>query len=640
MAVTFSEQVQWCNSIYKYDDSAGTTTMVATPFSSFDYFTNDFEAGDIIYFGLGRYDVWEGINFPVATGIVADAYEVIWEYSKAAGAWGALTIGDDTEAFSKVGTFRAGWDTPTDIAMITPPTGSGTTEFFVRCRIVSVTNPTEGGANSGFLYYSAAKMVITGTETLLSMVAADKATTRTLMNTRNCTTSMIPSLCIQSPSGHARKITFTLAGTSAAEGDTLDITGTDSEENAQIESIDVSAGDGDYTTTKDFQNISSVDCTGWADGTLTMTQTGYGAIDRHSDRYQYRRSEAVAGSKNINIYSILGYVVIGNGSTATSVTIKDTHINHFCPYGDYYSAVAADGAGFYTLSVLNNATLTLGANSGGWGIDGCTVYGTGAGGFGNWTIANGGTLNLYGSALNYYNQSRIRWNPGSIGEMLDVLQMNAGGGFFASTGITLKRVILSENISYQFAAMMTEEQMEDVFVTGTSSYWRSIHTGDSTCWGIKAPVIGNWAQGGYVITLYANNCTADTWVNGSGTAQHYMYRNYHYDPTIIDKDGNLLSDVEIRIWNKDGTEVTNSPFTTDATGKCTTKPLITSIYYSGIPPVTDAYDYNPFKIQISKVGYETLVMKVADIYEKRENFSLKLRKSPVIGRDGMSDELR
>jgi len=75
-------------------------------------------------------------------------------------------------------------------------------------------------------------------------------------------------------------ITFTLTGTNAGAGDTLDVTGTDAWGDALSENIDVSGGNAAYTTTERFATITDIDCTGFADGvgTVSATQPQWGVV--------------------------------------------------------------------------------------------------------------------------------------------------------------------------------------------------------------------------------------------------------------------------------------------------------------------------------------------------------------------------
>jgi len=121
------------------------------------------------------------------------------------------------------------------------------------------------------------------------LYAADIAGTLTLKAATACTVNITLTTQIQPADKKALKIDFVLNLTTAGAGDTLDITGTDAWDNVQTESIDVSAGNGTYTSAKYFKTITDIDCTGWADGTLTVNQNQWGVVSRYliAGRYTY-----------------------------------------------------------------------------------------------------------------------------------------------------------------------------------------------------------------------------------------------------------------------------------------------------------------------------------------------------------------
>jgi hypothetical protein len=96
--------------------------------------------------------------------------------------------------------------------------------------------------------------------------------TYTLLPETICATGHVLTYQVRPIQAREIVITFILSGTSAGAGDTLDITGTDENAVEQTESIDVSAGDDSYTGVKTWRTITNIDCTGWSDGTLTVTQ--------------------------------------------------------------------------------------------------------------------------------------------------------------------------------------------------------------------------------------------------------------------------------------------------------------------------------------------------------------------------------
>lgn len=130
-----------------------------------------------------------------------------------------------------------------------------------------------------------------------------------------------------------------------AEADFIFITGTDAWGAAQTESLDVTAGNGTYTTTKRFATITNLDCsdnsagggTVWADGTIQVTQDIWGVV------WEYAAD---------SMYKIDCNVDFGDGSTATYFQSK----NEFVYFDNGFEPIVRD-----------NATLTLGELKADWG---------------------------------------------------------------------------------------------------------------------------------------------------------------------------------------------------------------------------------------------------------------------------------
>ena len=133
---------------------------------------------------------------------------------------------------------------------------------------------------------------IDGTEgapaTFADYVTADRAGEGVLMAAKNGAKSMVVAtdyLQVRPVELRALLISFIVAA-KTAEADFIFITGTDFRDNVQTESIDVTAGNGTYVSTKYFRTITQIDCedagdgsgTAWADGTLRITQPQWGLV--------------------------------------------------------------------------------------------------------------------------------------------------------------------------------------------------------------------------------------------------------------------------------------------------------------------------------------------------------------------------
>jgi len=110
------------------------------------------------------------------------------------------------------------------------------------------------------------------------------------------------------------------------------------------------------------------------------------------------------------------------------------------------------------------------------------------------------------------------------------------------------------------------------------------------------------ADPGYVYTP-----NAGIWSSWNGTAWH-IYERYTLDLRITDVNNVGIVGATVTITDKDGTAVTGSPFTTDASGDIAQAKCLKSHGYSdGVSVIKD--EYNPHTVTISKVGYKTRTIK-------------------------------
>lgn len=288
MGVTYLDSIN-VDKIYFYDASVPSYT--ARTVTGDDLFSDTAAVGDILYFGATGADgyqqfPWKDLTLSISTALAADSITIVWEWLKAplsgADTWtafGTSELVDGTLNFTQSGTVVF------DPQSFWMGYYSGVTNRnYIRARITAVTNLTEGGAFDA--QPTAKRNVIaidgysSGTPCRLSDVyTADLAGTRLLAPEMPCTTGMYVTTIYSAEMG-AQKLIFTLSGTSAGAGDTIDITGTGPEGEAVTESIDVSAGDGAYTSAQSYTAVTSFNCTGWADGTVKVEQGRWGALKR------------------------------------------------------------------------------------------------------------------------------------------------------------------------------------------------------------------------------------------------------------------------------------------------------------------------------------------------------------------------
>ena len=167
-----------------------------------------------------------------------------------------------------------------------------------------------------------------------------------------------------------------------AEADFIFITGKDWRGAAQTESIDVTAGNGSYETTKYWSECTTFDCSDgaagggnvWDDGDLTVTQDVWGVV------WDYGNGQ----------YTVDAIFSVGNASTTTYFQSTEESVvftKHF----------------IYT----TGATLTLGELYGDWGINGSYWEINPSG---DTYIYGSGTLNLYASHLHKASAQLFRFH--------------------------------------------------------------------------------------------------------------------------------------------------------------------------------------------------------------------------------------
>jgi len=106
----------------------------------------------------------------------------------------------------------------------------------------------------------------------------------------------------------------------------------------------------------------------------------------------------------------------------------------------------------------------------------------------------------------------------------------------------------------------------------------------------------------------------------------HIYERYTLDLRVVDFTGTEISGATVTIVDKDGTAVSGSPFTTDASGDITqAKCLKSHGYYDG---EVKKDEYNPYTITISKSGYKTRAIKYP-MDRKREEIEMLERYTAV-----------
>ena len=424
-------------------------------------------------------------------------------------------------------------------------------------------------------------------------VTADRAGTAELTPEDTpdaCTTNMTLTYQIRPVEALALQITFTLAGTSAGAGDTLDVTGTDWDGVAQgPESIDVSGGDGAYTGANKWRTITDIDCTGWADGTLKVTQPQWGVIWDYGNNEQYQLDA------NWDI---------GNNSTST----------YFQSKNDAFHLSTT-----FKIRTRAQAHCWIGELAGDWGVNGSywSVAPTSSMNLGDWTNTD---VSIYASHIHIRNNSYVLFRFSNAYLVKNSILSSIGGagsGYFyfnvADNLAVLERVYINNTYfgldvvradtmgeihahnNYECGVVKNTASISEIsntLVTHSTSHNQAdfytqqnlsrINMIDS-----KSPI------GGSVV-----NNQADNWVQETYTC------NIH----IVDKDGVAIQTVAVLCEDESDNDIFD--VTTDASGDIAEQEVPYKRWSGTSETLTT---YSPHKFTISKAGYETLILEAITV---------------------------
>jgi len=582
MAVTFNDWFDFGTSQY-----TGTSNYIingngvyVTSSTAFDYFNDAPAVGNT--FELGSNRIWKDIKFYVGTPMNGTP-TFVWEYKTTSGTWATLKVLNG-DAFTKSGE---------QIVSFTPPKDwqgayNDRPLHRIRCRLTGVTGVTEGGAQStqkvqcGNMAFR-----VTGTgNTASTVLANNNATGYTILTPTTPATGIVPIEMPHLRLGLSDRLDVTLSGTSAGAGDTVVLTGVDKDNNSQTETIDVSGGNGTYTSTKQFKNITQVDCNGFADGTIAVATKTRGMMSNFG-----------------NFYFWAAHLFIGDNSTTTTFTSTSEQW--------YFDRQ-------YNFTVTNAATLSFGTEDTGGDVTGtsnwCYVYLLSSTNVydPNYYLCNtGGTLNIYGSTILsnattgstkhcLYGTVNIRDSRISLGGLAwaatttlnntEVQNLLADVGFFAS-GSTLNGLKVNQDIN------MYNNRTRPIIIV-SDSYFETFSN------------FNNFDPGRKVEFIDCPNLTTSDITN---TASNYagtdgIYIENHFDLKVIDVSGNPISGAAVVIKDVFGTQVAS--ISTDANGDITQQKLINAKAVWNYPGTGITWTtYTPHTVTISKTGYQTKTIK-------------------------------
>ncbi len=563
MAMTFPYELN--GAMYFYDDSAGTWT--ARNYTTGDYFDDDSVVGDCIGFAPTVNYRPMALCIYVGTALVADSITLEWEYGASGTGWTSLTVIDGSVNFTRTGEQWILFDRPALFMQGVGPVGS---YYWIRARITAVTNLTEGGANSTQqVKGQSPRIYVDGYSeetpaTPADIETADLAGTRDLAPSLPCTTGM--TILPPKPAGMGGQLlTFTLAGTSAGAGDTIDITGTGAEDQALTESIDVSAGDGDYTSAYCYKTVTSFDCTGWADGTVEVRQNRWGAAFTDS-RGNLTIENCPILFETTSYFKMYQDCIIVNSD---AIHIRTNGSFYMTGWADIDDSVLVLDSNFTT-----GNSLAIGTKTAPITFDGSSII----------TLSGGSSLGSAVPVSNCFIFSKRILDARTAAFENNVV---VGSYFVSGTDGTVHDLGNSQFVAT--AGFATPQLWIRGIATGASVTCR-----DVTFYSIIAPQSVGTNSSAYLINVNSNNWM--TTVQGTG---NMVYRQYELDVHVADEQGSDIEGATVLLEDKNGTQAFS--LTTDAGGDITT----TAVTYGDIDSDTNTWTYYyPFKLTISKAGYK------------------------------------
>ncbi len=584
--------------------------------AAFDYFSDTAIAGEYINIALVR-RYW-GVKFYVGTAFAATSVEFIWEYRNSASTWATLRV-TNPNAFLSTGE---------QIVTFTPPSDwycKREEGYHIRCRIVSVSGLTDGGANSTqVVQWDTKCLAATGTETTLSAAyTADLAGTYTTLPATTSATGLVP---LEMPTKELKtiaKVDVVLSGTTAGASDTVDITGEDELGNVITESIDVSAGNGTYTSSKAYCDITQVSCTGFSDGTITVNQKRWGVIIR--DTYD--------GTN----YTLKAHLSSGDGTTSGTLTLKGLNIT-FCP-----------GCNF----ICRTGTLTFGQliNSGTVyesSYNGCSLSETDGNSDGLGIAAHIRRLWDANTAIYFYG-SRYQWvgsgysgplfgpHTEPLSSSLNIYdsvfsQVTGSSSYFILCNSSQPTVVKRSRIIGEFHPASATAVTLDNVVFDVVSIEQA--TGSFTFDGCQTRLAKVWNYSGmnpyghiYFKDMdIATSSIVPGW-NGIPSFNDKLLIVKRFNLKVVDASGDAISGATVTIKNVEGTSVFSG--TTDAGGEIAEQTLV---YYSGsFVQYQSSFTWvikTPHTVTISKPGYQTKTLKLT-MDRKREEVEVLEKEVPI-----------
>ena len=415
-------------------------------------------------------------------------------------------------------------------------------------------------------------------------VTADAAGEAVLLAAVSCAKGMSLTYQIRPTMAIALTISFIIAA-KTAHTDYVFITGTDWDDQAQTESIDISAGNETYTTTKKFRTITQIDIedvgdgngTAAADGTVRVTQPQWGRIWDYGNGF----------------YKITAKLMIGDGSASTYFTVDGLSIEQTAN----------------KVSVTANANMSI-----------LSSYWTFQADNGNPYFVTGGTLTVKRSLIQWISTN----NFFIIQATLDISDSIICGDGTDQAFIVYEGTGSSGSIENLYLYNLRDFSMRSVNVTMDTINVDTSHS-----------AFGSHSESGQTFSISdakATNSTYDARVDDTASSCRLNLIDPRFtvsDPYIVSNDSEcwLQYTVNIKVVDKNGTAIQTAnvvcdtsessnydteefDVNTDASGDIAEQTITAKKWVDVAKTETD---YAPTQFTISKAGYETLILKAITV---------------------------
>jgi hypothetical protein len=651
---------------YVYRATGGGVTFSAnlTATNVFDYFTDTAVVDDAIYFGSATF--WSDLTINVGTALSGTDVVLAWEYYNGS-AWVAMTdLTDNTVGFTVTGSNTIVFPWQINMSIVT--VNSIANYVFIRCRIVSLTAITEGGANqTAPAKYHNGLIAVTDYTDLAPCTFTDIYNWMTA-NHPECNVTKTNNIFAFPQCGFSfasrvfttKEIIFCGSGQLDSTAPTYNLyyitagyrygdIGVDGSVFVYNGGATAAAAFTTSSTTKmygtTFMALNSsylairdgefVDCL--ADFITGNYQLDAGTYIKCIFRGACVLSQPITGSfTNCSFYSA-GQIAYAYN---TGFTLRDPTWN--AAYFFYMYQTYQD----ITINLVNpNPAL---ADNG--DID--TFVRIPSLSFGNfakcWFYDDSlGTYTDYTTALSNATTNDVPIN-GDVGDILYCSQASTARNFIPALEVTcanLSNDYVYAIECYQGGAWRTVALLADgaLNFTQNGEVWlKNVNQAAFTLLTVNG-VSGSWIRLRIVTKGTGTpTLTKMRWKDAAGSSDWRINEQYTLDVNVIDKDSTAIESATVNIY--DATDTLLATATTDANGDITQQDITVGYYVLSPLDYTAGDGYikktttNPITIKIFKDGYETY-SHTSSLLEKTA-LTIKLRHSLSQGRDEMAEAFK